>query len=77
MEFINNYYKSTWQQKTPQGLPYNRGTYEPSAKGGWAVYDGAVNYMGKIANDGRIICNGEEGDYKMSFLRAAKEALGL
>lgn len=77
MEFKNKYYKKEWQQKTPQGLPYDRGTYEPTPDGGWAVYDGAVNYMGEITRKGVIVCNGVEGDYKMSFLKAAKEILGV
>lgn len=77
MEFTNKYYKSNWVQTTRNGRPYDRGTCEQTPDGGWAVYDGAANYMGKVTTKGKIVCNGGEGEYKMSFLRAAKEVLGL
>lgn len=76
MEFTNKYYKDNWTQKTPGGRPYNRGTCEETHDG-WAVYDGATNYMGKITHKGKTVCNGGESEYKLGFLRAAKEALGL
>ena len=76
MEFINNDYKDNWTQKTSGGRPYNHGTCNKTL-GGWAVYDGATNYMGKISRKGKIVCNGDSSEYKMSFLRAAKAALGL
>lgn len=76
MEFNNKYYKSNWTQHTDTGHPYALGTANETDNG-WAVYDGATNYMGKISPDGGAVCNGAETEYKHSFLRAAREALGL
>lgn len=76
MEFYNKGYKSGWTQHTDTGHPYAAGTANET-ENGWAIYDGATNYMGKVTRDGEIIFNGGETEYKRSFLHAAKEALGL
>lgn len=75
MQFTNKYYKKTWEKTTKNGTPYKIGTYK-ATNDGYAVYDGATNYMGKITASGEIICNGAESEYKMSFLKSAKEAIG-
>ena len=72
-KFVNNYYHDEWAQEVPgTGAPYREGSY---IEGGWAVYDGAQNWMGRIEKNGNIIYNGSRSDYKETFLQAAKEVL--
>lgn len=74
-EFENLYYRPEWAKETPQGIPYARGTASPRFGGGFAVYDGAGNYMGEVSADGNLEFAGEPTPYKESFLRSAAEQL--
>ena len=74
-EFHNLYYSPEWEEKTPQGDLYARGTYSKLGDGSYSVYDGAGNYMGQIDPLGGLTCGGEPTQYKKSFLVAAADAL--
>lgn len=72
-EFDNRYYLPEWEEKTPQGDLYARGTASERGDGSHAVYDGAGNYMGEVRADGAFEYAGEPTPYKESFLRSAAE----
>ena len=74
-EFDNRYYLPEWEEKTPQGDLYARGTASERSDGSHAVYDGAGNYMGEVSAAGDLEYAGEPTPYKESFLRSAAEQL--
>lgn len=78
VSFINKEYKKEWIEWVPgfEGkVRYCEGTYSIQGDGSKAVYDGATNYMGVVKFDGTMVPNSGSGDgeYEMTFLRAAKE----
>ena len=73
-EFHNLYYSPEWEEKTPQGDLYARGTASERSDGSYSVYDGAGNYMGQLCPTGELVYAGEPSPYKESFLLSAAEA---
>lgn len=41
----------------------------------FAVYDGAINYMGDVSTNGDIHFGGNETEYKRTFLESARDTL--
>ena len=73
--FDNSHYRSNWAKEIPGGGGlYRNGGYIHNASG-WAIYDGANNYMGLLRPDGSIVYNGCKTDYKDTFMQSAKETL--
>lgn len=73
--FRNTEYKDEWQICVPGSERlYADGTYFEEGDG-YAVYDGAQNWMGCINKDGTFTGNGAPTEYKASFLRTAKAEL--
>lgn len=74
-EFENTRYLPEWEERTPQGLRYARGSASERSDGSLAVYDGAGNYVGDVSRHGELRFSGEAGPYKESFLLSAAEQL--
>ena len=73
--FRNTEYSSEWLRLIPgTDREYADGTYFAEGDG-YAVYDGAQNWVGAVNKDGTFTGNGPKSEYNESFLRTAKAEL--
>lgn len=77
--FENKYYKDgEWEDYVPDSTyRYKDGSaiVHDNNPNLFAVYDGAINYMGDVSTSGEIRFGGDETEYKRTFLESARDLL--